>query len=61
MNWVFLKFVSSKHVFNHMERIARIHAVNTVTIRTVTNLTEVVWLVVQTGFMASGAIKVNIN
>lgn len=31
-----------QHVFNHMERIVRIHAVNTVTIRTVTNLTEVV-------------------
>lgn len=31
-----------QNVFNHMERTVTIHAVNTVTIRTVTDLTEVV-------------------
>lgn len=30
-----------QHVSNHMERIVDIHAVNTVTIKTVTDLTEV--------------------
>lgn len=42
-------------VSNHMERTVTIHAVNTVTKETVTDLMEVVLLVVPTGFMASGA------
>lgn len=43
-----------------MERTVTIHAVNTVTKETVTDLMEVVLLVVPTGFMASGAKEVNI-
>lgn len=41
-----------------MERIVDIHVVNTVTIKTVTDLTEVAQLVVRTDFMASDAKKV---
>lgn len=44
-----------------MERTVTIDVVNTVTIRTVTDSTEVVKLVVQTGFMANGAIKVHMK
>lgn len=44
-----------------MERTVTIHAVNTVTTETVTDITEVVLLVVPTGFMVKGAINVNIN
>lgn len=44
-----------------MERTVTIHAVNTVTTETVTDITEVVLLVVQAVFMVNGAIKVNIN
>lgn len=43
-----------------MERTVTIHAVNTVTTETVTDLMEVVLLVVLTDFMASGAKEVNI-
>lgn len=48
-------------VFNHTERTVTIHAVDTVTTETVTDITEVVLLVVQAGVMGNGAIKVNIN
>lgn len=41
-----------------MERTVTIHAVNIVTTETVTDITEVVWRVVPTGFMVKGAIKV---
>lgn len=44
-----------------MERTVIIHAVNTVTIGTVADITEVVLLVVQAGFTMNGAIKVNIK
>lgn len=44
-----------------MERTVTTHAVNTVTTDTVTDLMEVVLLVVQAGFMVNGAIKVNIK
>lgn len=43
-----------------MERTLTIHAVNTVTTETVTDLMEVVLLVVPTDFLASGAKEVNI-
>lgn len=43
-----------------MERTVTIHAVNIVTTENVTDLMEVVLLVVPTDFMASGAKEVNI-
>lgn len=43
-----------------MERTVTIHAVNIVTTENVTDLMEVVLLVVPTDFMASGAKAVNI-
>lgn len=47
-----------QNVSNHMERTVTIHAVNTVTTETVTDITEVVLLVVSTGFMVKSAIKI---
>lgn len=44
-----------------MERTVTIHAVNTVTTETVTDITEAVLLVVPTGFTMNGALKVNIK
>lgn len=41
-----------------MEKTASINAVNTVTIKTVTDLTEVVRRVARTDFMGNGAIKI---
>lgn len=46
-----------QNVSNHMERTVTIHAVNTVTTETVTDITEAVLLVVPTGFTMNGAIK----
>lgn len=48
-------FFNKQHGSNHMRQIVALHAVSTVTTKTVTELTEVVSLVVQTDFMRQSA------
>lgn len=58
MTWVGQDPFATKNVLNLMARIVKFHAAKSVTTRTVIDSMELVYLLVQTSFMARNVIKI---